>query len=224
MKFAVLAALIGAAAAVSLVKESGTFDISPLANYIDISGSWEYDVTVGTSFDAGLDSDDSSLNYWAYSANTEAYASANIEFELFNSFSYKPSVTFTLWDVTPWKQYFYVVNPLELVLGSTRNQFDFGFKGEYDLNLLSIVVSVEQDIATFTTSVADYITGLIDGTSTWDDALPIEAADWTHADSYAAYDSEYLNYSLADLIDSAGTWMGTQTVCDWDLEGTIFTV
>jgi hypothetical protein len=210
------ALLLGLVSATTLVGESGTFDLtgtSAIADYISVDGEWKYDIVVQSIFDAGVDEAAFYKNYYSYELNTKAYAYGEATISFFGgAFYWNPQVTFKLWDISPFKQYVKYVNPLELVMDDSTSQdsFDIEARAGYRLKFLEVQYSADQDLVVFKKSILGYVKGLLDGSKTWDYILPDAAADWT-LEGPSSYDSEYLHWSPADLIDSNGDWYGSHS-------------
>lgn len=155
-------------------------------------------------------STDGDLYYEAYGLNIDAALDLAVKLEVLSFYVIEETYTFTILDLTPYKQYLTWVRPEAILMGN-KPGFDIQVKGEYDLHFLEVKAATNQDAKVFDKSFYDYFANLISGTFVWTDILPFMWADFSYA-GQDTFDDPIVAWTPSALIDVSNTWYGTHTI------------
>jgi hypothetical protein len=99
--------------------------------------------------------------------------------------------------------------------------FDMGAYGNYVLNLGMLNTKQKFVMPEFEISLVDWIVGLIEGTASFMDILPVgdNAEAWVNSSSM--FTDPYTSFSSNMLLDPLAAWTGTQQIWNWSISGTL---
>ena len=213
----VLTTLLGAASAVSVMEISGSYGTSN--GYLDVSLPYSFELVYQTVYGTGQMSNDDSILYESYGLNFYGMGDLGLEIEVLGVYTYEARLCLTLFDITPYRQFIQWVNPVALATGAAT-EFDVGVRGEYDLYFMKFMLEHHQTMSEFSYDVADWISGMLAGTSTVSDLIPT-SSNWAASDDFEFDSIVVMMDPLMMGMDPSGTWYGTQAYFQSSLSGYI---
>jgi hypothetical protein len=215
MKIAFASALLVglAAARTKLMSITDSIDLVS-STPLTITGTYDADLGYSTAYTIAEVTATPYIWSNSYSLEVDAYATADLEINLFDYFTYDISVCMTLFDFTPITQYLTFTRP-DAFIYEGFGVYQLELYAERDLTFGTIQVTHTPDVAVTSVSLYDAISNIIGGSSfTLSDWLPSTAAQWAlQADEDVYFDDSYLTYSLdTDLLglDTTTWWYGSQ--------------
>ena len=164
--FTLFALVIGQALSRSnLVNLSDTYLIN-LQSIFNFEFTYLLDAGYGTNFFSMPHPADPDLHFSSYDVNTDGILDLTIRIEVLKFYFVKTTFHFTLWDVTPYRQYLTWVRPETLASGS-KTEFDVQAHGTYKIVLLDWQQKTEHNAKTLDKSAVDYIKGFFDKIGTF---------------------------------------------------------
>ena len=201
MKILTSALIIGLATAIPLKEISGSYEYPN--GIVDPGFAYSFELAYETSYDSDYSSNDDSIIYESYELNFNSEADLYFSVTLFNTYTYTADLSFTIFDITPYRQFIQWVNPIAVLQGST---FDIGLRGEYDIYFFDFVLEHSQTLKEFNIDVASWISDYFNGSATLSDLIPT-SSDWSESDE-VEFDSEIFEVDSLGWASSR-PWYGT---------------